>query len=434
MNEVLQARPMSGAVNAIASKSDVHRLLFCAALADNETDLYLNGPTELSEDILATASCMEQMGTTVTYEDGHFHIVPNAGAIESPAFQCRESGSTLRFLLPVAAARTKNPSFDGKGRLPDRPISDLLDALSANGIAVSAPKLPFSFSGELQAGTYTLPGNVSSQYITGLLLALPLLKGDSSIRLTSELQSASYIDITTHALSRFGIRVIRTEDGWDIPGSQQYHSPGKLLADGDWSNSAFFLAAGALGSGVTVNALDPNSPQGDKKIIPILEQFGASVETRVAPDTGLTDYTVVKAALKGTVVDLTDIPDMLPILAVLAANAEGPTEFTGGARLRLKESDRIHSVAEMIHGLGGRAEERPDGLLVQGKDTAPLTGGTVDSYNDHRIVMAAAVGGAFSKGEKDTVIEGAEAVRKSYPTFFEDYNLLGGNAHVIEIR
>lgn len=430
MKAVIQPGELSGTIPAIASKSDVHRLLICAALSDAPTKILLEGTAVLSDDIETTAKCISALGAEVLYQDQTFTVIPAKHPAENPLIDCHESGSTLRFLLPVAAAVTETSHFAGSGRLPDRPIRELMDAMKANGVKFSAEKLPFSLSGSLQPGTYTLPGNVSSQYITGLLFALPLLPGDSKIVLTSELQSASYIAITRHAQEQFGIRYAQTDYGWLIPGNQKYESPDVIRADGDWSNSSFFLAAGALSqTGVTVSALNLDSPQGDSAIVKLLEEFGAALSVSSPDISGLNNLTVKKQELHSISIDLTDIPDSLPILAVLAANADGPTVFTGGARLRLKESDRIHSVADMIQSLGGRAEEHPDGLTVYGKDTAPLTGGTVSSYNDHRIVMAAAI--AAANTENTVTINQCEAVRKSYPDFFEAFQTLGGNVNVI---
>lgn len=430
MKAVIQPSELSGTIPAIASKSDVHRLLICAALSDAPVRILLEGTSVLSDDIETTAKCIRALGAEVKYNDHCFTVIPGAPSSENPLIDCHESGSTLRFLLPVAAAVTDKSRFTGSGRLPDRPIKELAEAMKANGVTFSADRLPFSLSGTLQPGTYTLPGNVSSQYITGLLFALPLLPGDSKIVLTSGLQSASYIAITRHAQEQFGIRYAQTDYGWLIPGNQKYESPEIIKADGDWSNSSFFLAAGALSEkGVTVSSLNLDSPQGDSAIVKLLEEFGAELAISSPDISGLNNLTVKKQELHGISIDLTDIPDSLPILAVLAANADGPTVFSGGARLRLKESDRIHSVSEMIRSLGGRAEEQPDGLLVYGKDTAPLTGGTVSSFNDHRIVMAAAI--AATSTDHPVTITQCEAVRKSYPDFFEAFQTLGGNVNVI---
>lgn len=428
MKAVYSPSDLHGAVDAIASKSDLHRLLFCAALADRPTRIIMNGPAVLSEDIKATVSCLEQLGANIRCIPGVFEISPVEYPADAPSFDCRESGSTLRFLLPVAAACSTSPSFTGSGRLPDRPVGDLLQALGENGISVSAPRLPFSFSGRLHPGTYTLPGNVSSQYITGLLLALPLLERDSDIVLTTELESASYVGITLHSLAQFGIQIEQTEHGWHVPGRQSYRSPRTVMADGDWSNASCFFLAGALGEkGVTVRDLHLDSPQGDKAVLELFRTFGAEVSLQTAD--GRVAVTVRPGELHGAEVDLTDIPDQLPVLAVLAACAEGKTVFSGAARLRLKESDRIAAVADMLHAFGVEAVEAPDGLTVTGTGGKPLHGAAVSSYNDHRIVMAASIAAAKADGE--TTLTGCEAVNKSYPTFFHDYLALGGIANVI---
>lgn len=432
MNVRLSPSTLSGTVHAIASKSDVHRLLFCAAQADGPVTIEMNSTSPLSDDILTTAFVIKALGADVKKEPGRFTVTPSETTPKAPIFDCGESGSTLRFLLPVAAARSVDPSFTGSGRLPERPIEDLLNVLKARGITVSADRLPFSFSGRLESGAFELPGNVSSQYITGLLLALPALSGDSEIRLTSPLQSAAYVNITLHALSRFGIRTSVLPRSYLVPGNQTFRSPGTIVADGDWSNAGFFFAAGALGDApVSISGLTPDSPQGDKSIVGILNnRMGAPVSKQRAED-GTFTYTVTPAdTLRACDLDVANIPDAFPLLAVLAAFAKGRTGFIGCERLRYKESDRIASVIAMLEALGGKAEEDGDGILVYGADeTGGLTGGTVDACGDHRIVMAAAIAALRCKG--DVVIEGAEAVRKSYPSFFEEYERLGGIVHVI---
>lgn len=432
MNVRLSPASLRGTVHSIASKSDVHRLLFCAAQADGPVTIEMNDRSPLSDDILATARVLRGLGADVREEPGRFTVTPSNAVPNAPTFDCRESGSTLRFLLPVAAAHCDEPSFTGSGRLPERPVGELLDVLKANGISVSADKLPFSFTGRLQSGTFELPGNVSSQYITGLLLALPALDGDSEIRLTSPLQSASYVNITLHALSRFGIRTSVLPRGFLVPGAQTFQSPGTLVADGDWSNAGYFLAAGALGKDpVSVSGLSPDSPQGDKVLTGILkDRMGAPV-SRTREEDGTCTYTVTPAeTLSACDLDVHDIPDAFPVLAVLAAFANGRTRFTGCERLRFKESDRVASVIAMLEALGGTAVEDGADIIVCGADeTGGLTGGTVPSFGDHRIVMAAAVAALRCTG--DVTITGAEAVRKSYPSFFDEYTALGGIVHVI---
>lgn len=412
MDVTVTPSPLSGRVSAIPSKSDAHRLLICAAFADKPTKLRCKGT---SEDIEATCRCLSALGTKINREGEYINVVPAKDIPASPHLDCGESGSTLRFMLPVCAAVCSDGSFSGHGRLPQRPLSDLVGAMEANGVSFSAPALPFSHKGRLSPGVYSLAGNVSSQYVTGLMLGLSLLTGDSEIVLTTPLESAAYIDITTHALSRFGAAPERTEKGWRISGKGRFTSPGELEVDGDWSNSAFFLVSGAGLSG-----LDTKSPQGDKEILSVLKDLGAKL--RITPDGISADL----SALSGTTVDVSGIPDALPILSVAAATASGETHFVNAARLRLKESDRLATTAAMLENLGIRAVEHPDGLTVYG---GSFSGGTVDGAGDHRIVMAAAIAATFASAP--VTIKGAEAVNKSYPTFFEDFKSLGGIANGI---
>lgn len=416
MDVCIQSGALGGTVAAIPSKSDAHRKLICAALADRPTELSL--PSS-SADIDVTAQCLRSLGAHIVHQGEAMTVTPVSTAPLHPLLDCGESGSTLRFLLPVAAARCESAWFAGQGRLPERPIGHLRQAMEAHGVVFSADRLPFATTGQLTGGDYLLPGDVSSQYITGLLLALPQLPGDSTLTLTTPLQSAGYVDITLGALERFGVRIHKTPTGWLIPGRQIFRSPGRMGVDGDWSNAAFFLAAGALGQGVTVTGLDTDSPQGDKAVVNILRQFGAAVTTAG------NSVTVGPGALRGCTVDVGEIPDALPILAVLASAAHGETRFVNAARLRLKESDRLTTTAAMLRDLGGEVEEFSDGLLVRGG--CPLHGGTVDGANDHRIVMAAAI--AAASAAAPVTITDAEAVRKSYPDFFKDFQRLGGNTH-----
>ena len=384
---------LCGEVHAIASKSDVHRLLICAALADKPTEIILTGSMgadTLSEDIRATMDCLVALGAeTLVHStaDGKTVITinPIAAVPANPVLDCGESGSTLRFILPVAAALLKGDNkitITGRGRLPDRPIGELKNVLTQGGVSFSSPKLPFTISGEFIAGTYEIPGNISSQYITGLLLGLSAIsKGKtttSKIIITSELQSAAYIDITTNAMAKFGVSAQRICEGGLIcfrietdSNEKTLTSPGTLTADGDWSNAAFFLALKNLGHDVSISQLNAESPQGDKAIVEMLELLAKTP-----------DGDGVRT------ISLSEIPDLLPIMAVVAAFSSGETHFVNGERLRIKESDRLASVCELITKLGGKAEEQPAGLIIYPK---PLTGGQIDSYNDHRIVMAMAV-------------------------------------------
>lgn len=408
--------PLTGSVRAIASKSGAHRLLICAALSDAPSKLYL--PTS-SQDIEATIGCLRALGADITRTGEYLTVVPIKTVPNDPFLDCCESGSTLRFLLPVAAAVAPKARFTGSGRLPDRPITELVTAMASHGVGFTDIKLPLEISGRLTPGNFSIPGNVSSQYITGLLLAMAALGVGSSLSLTTALESSGYVDITLHAMSKFGVEVESTPGRWVIPAGQRFTTPGTAAVDGDWSNAAFFLTSGALGKGITMTGLDLTSPQGDKQILNILRCFGANVD-----DSG--DICVSAGELHGCEVDVGEIPDALPILAVLAANAKGGTQFINAGRLRLKESDRLSSTANLINSLGGKAQVMTDSLAVFG---GGLTGGVVDGCNDHRIVMAAAIAASLCK--EPVIITGAQAVKKSYPGFFDDFRALGGIAEEI---
>ena len=417
MNIVIEPSPLKGEIAAIPSKSVAHRMLICAALADGPTTLRI---PKTSDDIDATADCLRALGAAITVNNEDYIVEPIAQIENIPQLDCGESGSTLRFLLPVAAAAADRCRFDGHGRLPERPLSDLTDAMKEHGVSFDGEKLPFTIGGRLRGGIFRLPGNVSSQYITGLLLALPLCEEDSVIELTTALESASYIDITLSVLKTFGITVHCERNRYIIPGKQVFRSPGTLPVEGDWSNAAFFLTAAALNNDIAMTGLNPNSAQGDRKIIALLEQLGAVTQK----DNGR--LTLRSDELKGCTIDIQDTPDLLPVLSVAAAFAQGKTTFINAARLRLKESDRLASSAAMIENLGGRAEVGEDELTVYGTG---LIGGTVESCNDHRIAMSAAV--AATRCSKPVTILNAEAVKKSYPGFYNDYNKTGGKAHVL---
>ena len=317
---------------------------------------------------------------------------------------CGESGSTLRFLLPVCAAKPHDLEapivLTGSGRLPSRPNGPLLEALRSHGAQIHGDFLPLTVDGGLFAGDYELLGNVSSQYFSGLLFALPLLEGDSTLRYTSPLESRPYVDLTLSVLRQFGICIDEMENGWRVPGGQRYASPGTAEAEGDWSAAAFWLGANMLGNAVTVEGLNDHSCQGDQAIETLLSRVGGEI-------------------------NVTDTPDLMPILSAVAAAIPGKvTRITGAARLRLKESDRLAAMAKTIQALGGQAEELPDGLIIHG---TKLKGGTVDGMNDHRVVMSAAI--AATACQEPVTILGAEAVNKSYPDFWNDFEALGGYIH-----
>lgn len=413
MDITLSIRRPQGRLAAIPSKSEVHRLLICAALSKGETRLEL--PSS-SQDIDATLACLRAIGAEITgIEDGILHIMPIGNRAETHSvLDCRESGSTLRFLLPVAAALGLTCRFEGSGRLPQRPLQPLLSLLEEHGCAYTSETLPLSISGKLQGGSFRLPGDVSSQYFTGLLLALPIL-GGGEVFATTPLQSRSYVEITADAMRQFGAAVVCEGERFTVPASG-YVSPGGLSAGGDWSNAAFWLCLGALGGPVTVSGLRADSAQGDRKIAELLREFGADVKD----DSG--GVTVSSGPLRGIDIDASDIPDLVPILAVVAAAAEGETRICNAGRLRLKESDRLKAVAQNLKALGADILEHADGLLIRGG--RPLRGAELSGWGDHRMVMSAAIASALADGP--VTIRGAEAVQKSYPGFFADFKLLGG--------
>lgn len=418
MNVIIHPGRLSGSVRVPASKSAAHRALIAAALSDALTAVHIDA---LNDDIEATLECLMALGALIDFDarrgllivrpiDGapglKRHLAGLAGKAsahvdyaETLKLDCGESGSTLRFLLPVACALGVNARFTGRGRLPERPNRALTEALRAHGAAINADALPMNVTGGLRGGLWTLPGDVSSQYVTGLLFALPLLDGDSEIRLTTPLQSAGYVDMTLKTLAEFGIEVISTADGWRMPGNQAYRTPEDVFVEGDWSAAAFWLAANAMGSEIGVTGVSRRTAQGDVAIEDLLGR----------PE-----------------IDASNVPDLVPALAAAAAALPQRTVITGAARLRLKESDRLRAVADMLAALGGAVEVTPDGLVIDG--CRRLTGGTVDGFGDHRIVMAAAILATRAGGP--VTITGAQAVSKSYPDFFEHYRALGGSVDV----
>ncbi|MDR2035238.1 MAG: 3-phosphoshikimate 1-carboxyvinyltransferase, partial [Coriobacteriales bacterium] len=279
MKALITPALLAGTIEAISSKSDAHRHLICAALSNRETELLR---LDDSQDISATATCLRALGATIEQSERRALVQPLKTPVTGATLDCAESGSTLRFMLPVAAACADGVRFTGTGRLPERPLGELIEVLRHNGVAFSSDQLPLETRGRLRSGRFELPGNVSSQYITGLLLALPLLEGSSEIVLTTPLESTAYVDITLAVLEHYGIVVHKRKEGFVVPGNQRYRSPAAVTVEGDWSNAAFFLAAGALGAPVTVTGLTLNSPQGDRKVIDFLRRFGAEVSEEPA--------------------------------------------------------------------------------------------------------------------------------------------------------
>ncbi len=417
MNRTVLPGIRRGAVVPPASKSQAHRLLICAALGDGETVLRCDG---LSRDIEATIRCLRAMGAEIEEEAGAIRL----RAIEKLpgkeiVLPCFESGSTLRFLLPAVGALGLRAVFRMEGKLPQRPMTDLVRALSAQGMEIRQEGGALYASGRLRPGTFTLPGNVSSQYISGLLMALPRLEGDSTLRVTGPVESADYIAMTEDALEKSGIQLEKAGQDYRIPGLQRPRLPGELRVERDWSGAAFFLALGAFSDeGVTVRDMDPASRQGDRRIVSLLRDFGAIV----TEENG--DVTAKRGTLRSLDIDAGQIPDLVPVLSVLAAAAEGETRIIHAGRLRLKESDRLETTAGMLSALGAEIRETEDGLLIHGKPA--LSGGTAEAAGDHRIAMSAAVAAAVC--QKEVTILGAECAAKSYPRFWEDLESLEVNA------
>ena len=396
-------------------------MLIAAALADGETVIYCD---HTGDDIDATVDCLTALGAKIEKGDGCLTVTPIKEIPQKATLDCRESGSTLRFLLPVAGALGINSCFTGSGRLPSRPIMPLRREMENAGVEFSEPwKFPIEISGKLEPGAYQLKGDVSSQFVTGLLVALPLLDGDSTLRLIPPVESRPYINMTLEVLNFFGIKIEEKDNSFFIKGAQKYRSPETLTAEGDWSNAAFFLTAGALAGSVTVTGLNPTSLQGDRKITELLEQMGADVSVLDG------EVTVSRNKLKAISIDAADIPDLVPVLSVANAAAdEGLCVISNAQRIKMKESDRLASVSECLNNIGNVNAQTDDGIVIWTYER--LTGGEVFSFNDHRIVMAMAIASASCEG--DITIRNAEAVSKSYPDFFEDFKLLGGKADVID--
>lgn len=399
---------LSGTVQVPASKSMAHRAIICAALSGGIS--YITGVT-FSKDIYATLSVMEALGAHYQIEgDGISLSGINAPTAKATA-DCCESGSTLRFLIPVAAALGTTTTFLGQGRLPERPITPYLRELPPKGVTFDVTgTMPFTITGTLQPGRFELEGDISSQFITGLLFALPLLAGDSDIIMTSPLQSRPYADMTIDCMAKFGVTVTETAEGYHIPGNQTYQAC-DVRVEGDFSQAAFFYAANAIGNEVILENIPEKTSQGDRKIVEILADMWYNKNEQI-------------------LVDASDIPDLVPIMAVAASLAPRNTRIYGAERLRIKESDRLETTAALINTLGGKVTITPDGLEITPVST--FHGGTVDSAGDHRIAMCAAI--AATRADGDVIIRGAQCVEKSYPAFFEDYQSLGGVANGIHLE
>ncbi len=399
----------SGSVRVPSSKSQAHRALIIAALAEDETDIICDG---ISRDIEATVNCLNALGARISIHGRVISVFPIRKVPKGVCrLECGESGSTLRFMLPLVGALGASAEFFPKGRLIERPLAPLDGELIRHGMKIEKTNETIICSGRLSGGEYTLAGNVSSQYISGLLMALPIVGEDSTLTVTGEVQSENYIKMTEDVLNISGVRYKKSGWSYRVPGSQKPDFPGRFSVEGDFSSASFFLCMGAFSDGgITVSGLNPSSNQGDKQILEILPQFGANI---TQSERGIT---VFKGNLRGITVDASQIPDIIPPICVVAAAAQGVTHIVNAGRLRLKESDRIASTCALINSLGGDARELPEGIVING--TGGLQGGEVDAFNDHRIAMSAALAASICK--EAVVIDGAECVAKSYPGFWDE--------------
>ncbi len=409
MNVKLTPSKLIGRVSAPSSKSFSHRTLIAAALAGGVSEIANISP---SADIDATVGALTALGAKIFREGNSYTVIGIKTPAANAVIDCRESGSTMRFIIPIAAALGCSCEFHGSGRLPERPITPYIRELGKNGTVINKTDgvMPFTVNGKLRGGDYLLEGDISSQFISGLLFALPLCSESSVIRLASKPESKPYIDMTLQTLSDFGITIDESTDKSGFPvyrirGGQKYRHA-ELTVEGDYSQAAFYFAANALGSEITVDNLRESSVQGDKAIIDIIK--GISGGNRLSAFT----------------VDVSDIPDLVPILSVIGCFTDGVSRIVGAKRLRIKESDRLSAVADALNALEGKVTAKEDSLEIQPIER--FRGGTVNGANDHRIVMAAAIASTMADGT--VTVTDAEAVGKSYPDFWTDFASLGGNA------
>ena len=403
MSLLIKPSLLNGKIIIPPSKSLSHRAIICASLC-MEGESKINNII-FSDDIRATIEGMRILGADIKETDD-FILVKRNNIIANNIIDCNESGSTLRFLIPLSLVLTNECTFTGKGRLIDRPLDVYYEIFNKFNIEFQTNngKLPLRIKGSLPTGTYKIPGNVSSQFITGLLFALPLLNGNSEINITGALESKNYIDLTLDTMKKYNIHIKKVDDyNYFIKGKQEYETQ-DYSVEGDFSQAAFFLAANALGSSIECLGLNYDSIQGDKEILNIIEKYSLKE--------------------KEITIDASQIPDLIPVVSVIAALKENCiTNITNAVRLRLKESDRLKAISIEMNKLGASVKETADGLTIKGKKS--LHGGsTVNSRNDHRIAMALAI--AATKCKNPIILEGYQSVKKSYPGFWDDYQRLGG--------
>ena len=431
---------LQGTITPPPSKSHAHRLI-AAGLAGGRSTV---SNISHSKDIQATLGCLAAMGASSKEQEGCVLLhglgnsIPQYRDGHCPIFDCCESGSTLRFMIPIALAVVGGGVFMGQGRLMERPQQPYFDIFKEKGIFYEQKDGQLTVKGELTPGVYTLPGNVSSQFVTGLLFAcvfaLPLLNGDSEILLTTELESRGYVDITRDAMKQYGVEVKLTKTGFFIPGNQRYRAADTAV-EADWSQAGFWYAAKAVGNDVTITGMRPESLHMDRLVVEYSEMIagapwtgGVSVPIYAVRDSEqpAREIPIQATGTRGVGLDVRHVPDLVPPLAAMGALMNGTLHIKNAGRLRIKESDRLATVTATLNALGAKVIEEPAGLTIIGQET--LAGGvTIDCCNDHRIAMMAAI--AATKCRAPVTLTGAECVSKSYPNFWEDYQMLGGIIH-----
>lgn len=414
--EVKNNSTLQGKVNIPSSKSIGHRALICAALAEGNSVIK---NINISKDIKATSGILEALGATISISDKEIHVKGTTKVKKSASeLFCNESGSTLRFLIPVAMLQEETVTFTGRGKLVERPLTPFYNIMEEQGIYYKNHNgmLPLEVKGLLKPGVFNIQGNVSSQFISGLMFALPILKGDSSIIVEGNLESRPYIDLTLDVLREFGVNIDNHNyEKFSIKGGQKYTAK-NYTVEGDYSQAAFFLAAGLLKGAVECTNLKKDSLQGDKEFINIAKRMGGNI---IEDANSLKS---IESQLTATKIDASQVPDLVPILAVLASVSHGQTIIYNASRLRIKECDRLHAVTTELNALGANIEEKADSLIINGVNS--LKGGKVKSWNDHRIAMSMTIASLVC--ENPVIIEDYKAIEKSYPHFYEDFVSLGG--------
>lgn len=422
---------LKGEVHVPSSKSMGHREIICAGLANGRSII---DNISMSKDIEATIRCLKALGVIVVEIPSRFPgrkalMITGKGKLSALAegADCGESGSTLRFFIPLGASLGQKFTFSGHGKLVSRPLQAYYDIFEEQGLEyeTSEGELPLTINGTLKPGHYKLPGDVSSQYVSGLLFALPLLAGDSVVEITSPLESASYVDMTLSCLKKYGI-IINNVNGahreYRIRGNQKYLAQHSLV-EADWSQAAFWLVGGCLGDEIKCKGVDFKSLQGDMVVVDVLKRMGALLERQ--EDT----LKAINSQTSHTVIDAANCPDIIPILTVIAAVSKGTTEIINAGRLRIKECDRLQAISEELNKIGASIEEKPEGLLIHGKPEGLEGGALVDAWNDHRIAMSIAIAATVCR--EAVVLEGAESVQKSYPDFWKDFVAVNGRIEAI---